>query len=335
MKKQKNKQNQGNGSCIKIFLWVFLFPVMLTIWIWKTKKIKHIGVKIGLIVMLWAVLIAYSEQDDSDLSSSQQEASVESVVTTEDSAEVDAVNTEVVTTDANTEIGNVADAVEVSDTLMSEAGDAAAESTQASAEAVNKIKYQQDYMSDESSASDEALDADQTTEDTDTESDVPSSSNYPVLTTNDISVYTLNDYAHIQDSGIILGENEGVTVTITVPEGTTNDEILVIGDETLLNVSYQDSNNSNQIKLYVTGRQTCNAELAIITAYELDTKGENAGGYVLNIRKLNSSEGRIAYVTPTGEKYHYSASCAGDNATKTTYYDCRAYDYEPCGKCAN
>ena len=88
------------------------------------------------------------------------------------------------------------------------------------------------------------------------------------------------------------------------------------------------------LKAYVTGKKPGDSEFFICTEYDLATKGENVEGYYLNIRKLDSSEGRIVYVTPSGEKYHFSESCAGDGATKTTYRDATVYEYEPCGKCA-
>ncbi len=42
--------------------------------------------------------------------------------------------------------------------------------------------------------------------------------------------------------------------------------------------------------------------------------------------------GRTVYTTPYGEKYHYSSSCAGKNATPNDYYDVCDW-YDPCKKC--
>ncbi len=47
-----------------------------------------------------------------------------------------------------------------------------------------------------------------------------------------------------------------------------------------------------------------------------------------------SHTGSVVYITPTGSKYHYSASCAGSNAIETTLEDARRY-YDPCHKCAS
>lgn len=170
-----------------------------------------------------------------------------------------------------------------------------------------------------------------------TEASISSDTDLPELLASDLNIQTQTDYAHTDSDIIFLGENEGVTITVTAPTGTSQDELVIYGDEDLLNISYEEVDDSTkpQFKIYVTGKKVCDTELIIATAYELEAKGEDASLYLVNIRKLDSSDGRIAYVTPSGEKYHFSASCAGENATKTTYRDCIAYEYEPCGKCAN
>lgn len=158
------------------------------------------------------------------------------------------------------------------------------------------------------------------------------SSDYPELYVSDLTVSAMTDYAHAFDD-VYLGEGEGVTIRIHMPEGTTSDEILVLGDDEMLNISQQ-SEEGARLTFYITGKKTGVTELYITTCYELDTKGEQATCRTMRIHKLNSSEGRLVYVTPNGDKYHNSASCAGENATKTTYHDCTALEYDPCGKCA-
>ena len=158
------------------------------------------------------------------------------------------------------------------------------------------------------------------------------------LSASDLSVTTIKDYAHTDTDVIFLGNQEGVTISI-VAEGTdvTWDALVLLYDETILNVEMQSpvsTETQTVLKAYVTGKKTGESEFFICTEYDLVTKGDNAEGYYLDIRKLDSSEGRIVYVTRSGEKYHFSESCAGDGATKTTYRDAIVYEYEPCGKCA-
>lgn len=44
--------------------------------------------------------------------------------------------------------------------------------------------------------------------------------------------------------------------------------------------------------------------------------------------------GRLVYITPTGEKYHYRDTCAGKNA-KPAYTSQVINDYGPCKKCVH
>lgn len=43
---------------------------------------------------------------------------------------------------------------------------------------------------------------------------------------------------------------------------------------------------------------------------------------------------QMVYVTPTGKRYHYSASCAGKNATEATLQQAQNRGLTPCKKCA-
>lgn len=45
-------------------------------------------------------------------------------------------------------------------------------------------------------------------------------------------------------------------------------------------------------------------------------------------------ESPTAYITPSGNRYHLSQSCAGENAIKTTIADASDKGYTPCAKCA-
>ncbi len=43
------------------------------------------------------------------------------------------------------------------------------------------------------------------------------------------------------------------------------------------------------------------------------------------------AQGRTVYITPNGERYHYSASCGGENSREISIDD--VGDREPCQKC--
>ena len=160
-----------------------------------------------------------------------------------------------------------------------------------------------------------------------------------MLEASDLSVNTLTDYAHTDTEVIFLGNDEGVTITISASAvDMTVDDLVIIYDDSLLSVRISEparSGSRTEIELYVTGKTSCETEMAICTTYDVETQGDEATGYLLDIRKLNSTEGRVVYVTSSGDKYHFRESCAGSYSTKTTYRDAKAYEYDPCGKCAD
>lgn len=67
--------------------------------------------------------------------------------------------------------------------------------------------------------------------------------------------------------------------------------------------------------------------------YDLEPNSDDipAYDYVAEIDKDNSP---TAYITPSGNRYHLSQSCAGENAIKTTIADASDKGYTPCAKCA-
>lgn len=48
----------------------------------------------------------------------------------------------------------------------------------------------------------------------------------------------------------------------------------------------------------------------------------------------DTADSKIVYVTPSGKRYHYSKSCAGNNAKETTMDEAIAAGKTPCGTCA-
>lgn len=158
------------------------------------------------------------------------------------------------------------------------------------------------------------------------------------IRSSDLMIVSRRDYNHVSNDSDYIGNGEGITLTIEVNKGNIEIEDLVFDyDTSLLNVdieepSYQDGKTI--ITAYVTANSECDTELFITTENEVEMSDEPYG-YPITIRKLDSSEGRIAYITPTGTKYHFDANCAGENAVRTTYHDVMMLEIEPCGTCAD
>jgi len=176
-------------------------------------------------------------------------------------------------------------------------------------------------------------------ENSDSSTTMPQSStdNNPYNKVTTYSVYTENEYAHIDSDVIRLGNNERVWITIKAsPSNLSADDFIVDYDDTMLeivDITSSTTGNVLEIELTIKAKKAGVSEIIICSGYEIYEEAENADCYVLTVNGLDSSDGRIVYVTSSGEKYHFSSSCV-DNGIKTTLDDALAYDYEPCGKCA-
>lgn len=164
-----------------------------------------------------------------------------------------------------------------------------------------------------------------------------STDNNPYNEVEDYSVYTKTEYAHIDSDVIRLGNEERLWITIEASPVTLSAyDFIVDFDETMLeiiDIASSTLENTLQIELTIKAKSPGISKILICSGYDLYENWENATFYVLTVNGLSSSDGRIVYVTRTGEKYHYSASCVA-SGIKTTLSDALAYEYEPCGKCA-
>ena len=157
---------------------------------------------------------------------------------------------------------------------------------------------------------------------------------------DDFSIEYQTDFLHISTDPVTLGNNEKVTIRLTAnPSGLEEDDFIFYCEEDELSYSVEEvkqntSQNETEIKLIVRAKKEGYHYFDIISTYDLITLGEEAPGIELQIHALDSRDGQVVYVTPTGEKYHFSADCAGENAITTTLYDAEADEYDPCGKCA-
>lgn len=162
---------------------------------------------------------------------------------------------------------------------------------------------------------------------------------YLDIMTSDLSVSYLTDYVHVNDDSLYLGEGEGFTVTVTVNREDAGPEDLYVGfDDSVLNVDITDivsEDGNTKINLYVTCNEPGEADMIITTCHEIDLSGEDAECFTIVLRQLDETEGKVVYVTPSGEKYHYSAECAGENAIQTTLYDANLMELDPCESCVN
>lgn len=180
-------------------------------------------------------------------------------------------------------------------------------------------------------------------QDSQTESYDNTDSENPYIKLTKLEVRTETDYAHAFDDSIILGNGEGVTIQCTVSPATASEEdVLILYDDSefdsVLQKSYKSGNNDMVYDFRVTGKKECQSYIYVVSTYDYirdyENQLQNVDVYGVYIHKLNSSDGKIVYITPDGEKYHYSKNCAGANAYETTVYDAEAVELERCKKCS-
>ena len=146
------------------------------------------------------------------------------------------------------------------------------------------------------------------------------------------------DYAHIDSDVVRLGNGEGAWFIIEAsPATTTADDITFLYDDTMLEIAdlkFSTVGNKVKYEVYVKAKKAGVSDVFIAPSYDLWEDFENTPGYSIPVKSLDSSEGKVVYITSSGEKYHFSESCAGTGAYETTVSDAQIYEYGACGKCA-
>lgn len=182
----------------------------------------------------------------------------------------------------------------------------------------------------------EEADSSETVASSTASSEQESSSGWLPITAAQLDVRYTSEYVHLDRETVYLGQDEEVIFTIKANQDDfTIDNLLFFYDDELLDVSYEEFGYDGIIKVYVQGRVACDTFFGFCTAYGYDKYGENTSFIRVEIKQLNETDGRVVYVTETGEKYHFSETCAGEYAIATTYLDATSAGYEPCGKCAD
>lgn len=90
---------------------------------------------------------------------------------------------------------------------------------------------------------------------------------------------------------------------------------------------------SNKITVEVIGERATLVDTEDETETTETTTRETTTEEATTEEETTKDTSRTVYITLTGEKYHYSKSCAGDNAIETNLDEVKD-THEPCKKCA-
>lgn len=118
-------------------------------------------------------------------------------------------------------------------------------------------------------------------------------------------------------------ENTTETEGTTQPESDTETTGTTVSTGTYTNSTTESSTDFSESMVNTTGKSDSTSETA-------KPNEESATKETSSQANTNS---QIVYITPTGKRYHFKASCAGKNAIKTTLEEAKATK-TPCKKCA-
>lgn len=129
-----------------------------------------------------------------------------------------------------------------------------------------------------------------------------------------------------------VGDTRNVTVYMT-PAGITKEDFNITNtDNSVVGISdVQVADDGDKTVLTFTTRalKAGNTKIAVVSS---DGKIES-NAISFTVKEKDTS--RTVYITPYGEKYHFSSACAGENATATTLNKAKASGKGACGKCAH
>lgn len=161
------------------------------------------------------------------------------------------------------------------------------------------------------------------------------SHNYSSEETVNFKTYPQNDYKQ-SDFNVVSGNPEVATADFEVNELTHDIKLTIKGLKSGETVIYlQSSDNvikSDEIKVVCSGeKETTTKETT--TEPTTETTTEETTTEAATEEETTKDNSRTVYVTPSGEKYHFSKECAGKNAMERTLNEVKG-TYDPCKKCA-
>lgn len=155
--------------------------------------------------------------------------------------------------------------------------------------------------------------------------DVHYSQNYSVDVLNSDFVFVYSDDS-IAKCDVQFLTDSSITVSVTGYAPGTTKMYIETTDGTI---------RSNEITIEVLGRpaaETTTEETTTETTTAETTTKETTTRETTT-EETTKDNSRTVYITPSGSKYHYSKSCAGDNAMERTLNEVKD-TYDPCKKCA-
>ncbi len=343
----ENKPMSTKTKIVLIVLGIIFLPVTVTVLIVKSKKLK-IPVKAGLIAAVWIFTLVLGAANSDDTTPVVNEPSTYYSEEITDNASWQYESTEQPTEEPTEEPTTVAvfGATENQFTTI-EVGEA---------EELSVIIMRNDITADriEIENSDETAVAVENISVVNNENDSTLSFTCTALAsgTANIRIYipsedVYSEYFFVTAKITPKVESFGSLTTYTqrMEEDDTLSYTIELTPATVTESDFEFTVSDTSV-ISVFDVQVTNEETKTVVAFSVYANG--AGSATLQLKSVDgltqSSEmsfeieekdtSPTVYTTPTGEKYHYSKSCAGKNAHETTLNKATEQGYDPCKKCA-
>ena len=144
-----------------------------------------------------------------------------------------------------------------------------------------------------------------------------------LLNSDFVFVFSNEDVANAEVQSILEYSKQASVEISALNAGTT----------TMYVQSLDGTIKSNEINIEVIGETETTEETTTETTTQETTTERETTTRETTTEETTKDNSRTVYTTPTGEKYHFSKSCAGKNAIEHTLNEVKD-TYEPCKKCA-
>lgn len=140
----------------------------------------------------------------------------------------------------------------------------------------------------------------------------------------------INSFSVSGGKNCVLEEGDNQTFSLYIePKGTVRDAIVIENADDsvacLTENAFYDNENSTVLDFTIAALKVGET---IITFRASDGK---TSPVEIRVSVAEKDTSPTVYITPTGECYHFSKTCAGENAIETTLN--KAGNYRPCSKC--
>lgn len=144
----------------------------------------------------------------------------------------------------------------------------------------------------------------------------------------------IRSFGKFEQSGYYMETGDTIKFSHHIwPIGLLREDVIIeITDESVISITENSFGDEDDSSLFVYTITALSEGESTLTLSASDGK-TNSDPLTFHVSKKDTS--RTVYTTPTGERYHFSAACAGENSSSCTLNQAKSMGYTPCKKCAS